>query len=104
MKFTDFGDVVTFDTTYRTNRYDMPLAMFVGCTIQLQCVVFAQALLRDERTDTFEWVLCQFKQCMDFKDPVTIFTGFEFSDILLNIIRFLLRHCPLHLTSFLCCY
>jgi hypothetical protein len=28
--FVDYGDVVTFDTTYRTNRYSMPLAMFVG--------------------------------------------------------------------------
>ncbi|XP_041001739.1 protein FAR-RED ELONGATED HYPOCOTYL 3-like [Juglans microcarpa x Juglans regia] len=26
-----FGDVVTFDTTYLTNRYGMPFAPFVGC-------------------------------------------------------------------------
>lgn len=26
----DYGGVVTFDTTYRTNRYNMPVAMFAG--------------------------------------------------------------------------
>ncbi|XP_024033677.1 protein FAR1-RELATED SEQUENCE 5-like [Citrus clementina] len=28
--YKDFGDVVTFDTTYLTNKYDMPFAPFVG--------------------------------------------------------------------------
>jgi hypothetical protein len=53
----------------------MSLAMFVGFNNQLQNVVFAQALIRDEHTDTFEWVLQQFKNSMDGKDPITIFTG-----------------------------
>ena len=70
-----YGDVVTFDTTYRTNRYSMPLAMFIGFNNQLQNVVFAQALIRDEREDTFKWVFEQFKECMGGKDPITIFIG-----------------------------
>jgi hypothetical protein len=53
----------------------MPLAIFVGFINQLQNVVFALALIRDERTDTFEWVLQQFKNCMDGKNPITIFIG-----------------------------
>jgi hypothetical protein len=52
----------------------MPLAMFVRFNNQLQNVVFAQALIRDERIDIFEWLLQQFKNCMDGKDPITIFT------------------------------
>jgi len=28
--YKEFGDVVTFDTTYLTNKYDMPFAPFVG--------------------------------------------------------------------------
>jgi hypothetical protein len=58
----------------------MPLAMFVGFNNQLQNMVFAQALIRDERTYTFEWVLQQFKNCMDGKDPITIFTGKKMAD------------------------
>jgi translation initiation factor 2 beta subunit (eIF-2beta)/eIF-5 len=53
----------------------MPLAMFVGLNNQLQNVVFAQALIRDEHTEIFERVLQQFKNCMDGKDPITIFIG-----------------------------
>ena len=27
--YKDFGDVVTFDTTYLTNKYDMPLLLLL---------------------------------------------------------------------------
>jgi hypothetical protein len=53
----------------------MPLAMFVGFNNQLQNRIFAQALIRDERADTFEWVFRQFKSCMNGKEPTIIFTG-----------------------------
>ena len=29
----EFGDVITFDSTYLTNKYDMPFAAFVGSII-----------------------------------------------------------------------
>ncbi|KAK3153632.1 hypothetical protein QOZ80_2BG0178640 [Eleusine coracana subsp. coracana] len=48
--------------------------MFVGCNNQLQNVIFAQALIRDERADTFEWGFSKFRECMGYKDPITIFT------------------------------
>jgi MULE transposase domain len=73
--YADFGDCVTFDTTYRTNVYSMPLAMFVGCNHQLQNVVFAQALIRDEKANTFEWVFESFLECMGGKMPICILTG-----------------------------
>jgi hypothetical protein len=72
---TDYSEVVTFDTTYRTNQYSMPLAMFVGFNNQMQNVVFGQALLRDEKADTFEWLFRQFQICVRGKDPIVIFTG-----------------------------
>ncbi|XP_039841682.1 protein FAR-RED IMPAIRED RESPONSE 1-like [Panicum virgatum] len=61
--YVDYSSVVTFDTTYRTNQYSMPLAMFVGFNNKLQNVVFGQALLRDERADTFEWLVRQGSYC-----------------------------------------
>jgi hypothetical protein len=51
-EYVDFGDVITFDTTHKTNR-KMPLAMFVGCSNNLKNVSLGQALLQDETTDTF---------------------------------------------------
>ncbi|CAL4969684.1 unnamed protein product [Urochloa decumbens] len=72
--YADYSGVVTFDTTYKTNQYSMPLAMFVGFNSQLQNVVFGQALLRDEKADTFEWLFKQFRACMGGRDPIVIFT------------------------------
>jgi hypothetical protein len=36
----DFGDVITLDTTHKTNKDRMPLAIFVGLNHQLLNVVF----------------------------------------------------------------
>ncbi|CAO2144062.1 unnamed protein product [Urochloa humidicola] len=72
--YADYSSVVTFDTTYKTNQYSMPLAMFVGFNSQLQNVIFGQALLRDEKADTFLWLFEQFRICMCAKDPIVIFT------------------------------
>ena len=56
--YSDFGDVVTFDTTFKTNRYNMPLAMFVGANHHFQTVIFGAVLLTEETTDAFhhQWV------------------------------------------------
>lgn len=74
-EYADFGDVVTFDTTHKTNLYDKPLAMFVGANHHLQCTIFGFALLGDETTETFEWVFSTFKKCMDGVSPQCILTG-----------------------------
>lgn len=75
-EYRDFGDVVTFDTTYKTNMYNMPLAMFVGANHQLQNIMFGQALLQDEQANTFEWLFGAFQNCMSgSRDPRCILTG-----------------------------
>jgi zinc finger SWIM domain-containing protein 3 len=43
-----FGDVVFFDTTYRTSKEYRPLAMFVGFNHHREVVIFRAALLYDE--------------------------------------------------------
>jgi hypothetical protein len=77
-EYVDFGDVVTFDTTHKTNRKKMPLAMFVGCSNNLKNVSFGQVLLRDETTDIFRWLFKSFKSCMGSRQPFVILTGAYF--------------------------
>lgn len=77
-EYVDFGDVITFDTTHKTNNKKMPLAMFVGCSNNLKNVSFGQALLRDETTDTFRWLFESFKSCMGGRQPFVILTGAYF--------------------------
>ncbi|XP_022883581.1 protein FAR1-RELATED SEQUENCE 5-like [Olea europaea var. sylvestris] len=51
--YKEFGDVVTFDTTYLTKRYDMPFAPFVGVNQHGQSALFNCSLVCNENTDTF---------------------------------------------------
>jgi len=62
-EYKDFGDVITFDTTHKTNRKNMPLGMFVGANNNLKNVSFGQALLQDETTESFKWLFETFKNC-----------------------------------------
>ncbi|XP_074342870.1 protein FAR1-RELATED SEQUENCE 5-like [Apium graveolens] len=54
MAYQNFGDVMAFDITYRTNRYAMPFVPFTGVNHHYQSVIFGFALMRDEHASTFE--------------------------------------------------
>ncbi|XP_034197598.1 protein FAR1-RELATED SEQUENCE 5-like [Prunus dulcis] len=69
-----FGDVVVFDTTYRTNRYNMICAPFVGVNHHWKNVLFGCAFLLDEKTDSFIWLFETFLESMGGRKPKTIFT------------------------------
>ncbi|KAF5480160.1 hypothetical protein F2P56_000926 [Juglans regia] len=43
-----FGDVVTFDTTYLTNRYGMPFAPFVGTWLKCMDGIAPKAIITDQ--------------------------------------------------------
>ncbi|KAL3828181.1 hypothetical protein ACJIZ3_016983 [Penstemon smallii] len=68
-----FGDVVIFDTTFRTNKYNMVCAPFVGINHHWQNVLLGCAFLLDETTSSFTWVFEAFLEAMG-KAPETIFT------------------------------
>ncbi|KAG0540465.1 hypothetical protein BDA96_03G411500 [Sorghum bicolor] len=72
--YKHFGDVVTFDTTYRTNLYNLPFGIFVGVNNHYQPIVFGGVLLRHERTEDFEWAFSNFIEIMGGKQPQTILT------------------------------
>ncbi|XP_062180213.1 protein FAR1-RELATED SEQUENCE 5-like [Phragmites australis] len=74
LNFELFGDVVTFDTTYRTNKYEMPFAPFVGVNNHYQSTIFGGALLREETIESFKWLFGTFKKCMNGKEPKSILT------------------------------
>lgn len=73
--YRHFGDVVTFDTTYRTNLYNLPFGIFVGVNNHYQSIIFGGVLLNHERTEDFEWTFRNFVEIMDGKQPQTILTG-----------------------------
>ncbi|XP_042016181.1 protein FAR1-RELATED SEQUENCE 5-like [Salvia splendens] len=61
-----FGDIVSFNTTYSTNRYCMVFGPFTGKD-NLGCpVTFGVGFMSNEGADAFSWLLSEFVYCMGF--------------------------------------
>nr|XP_009596355.1 protein FAR1-RELATED SEQUENCE 11-like [Nicotiana tomentosiformis] len=70
-----FGDVVIFDTTYRLNRYEMPLGVWIGVDNHGNSIFFCVCvLLRNKKAFSFSWALKSFVLLMNGKHPQTILT------------------------------
>ena len=54
------GDVVVFDTTYRTNKYGMPFVPFVGLTHHHTPAFFGCGIISDQSLDSYVWLLRAF--------------------------------------------
>ncbi len=72
--YAHFGDVVTFDTTFGTNRDHRPLGVFVGFNHFRETVIFGGALLYDETFESFKWLFETFLAAHNQKHPKTIYT------------------------------
>ncbi|XP_047320296.1 protein FAR-RED IMPAIRED RESPONSE 1-like [Impatiens glandulifera] len=69
-----FSDVITFDTTYLTNSYDMPIAPFVGVNHHGQSILLGCGLLSSENTESFIWLFKSWLTCMLGRAPKAIIT------------------------------
>lgn len=69
-----FGDVLVFDSTYRTNRNNLICAPFVGVNHHWKNTLFGCAFLLDETAESFTWLFDVFLESMGNKAPKTIFT------------------------------
>ncbi|KAL2462187.1 Protein FAR1-RELATED SEQUENCE [Abeliophyllum distichum] len=72
--YKEFGDAVTFDTTYLTNRYDILLAPFVGVNHHGQSTMLGCGLISNEDTQIFTWPFRTRLECMEGKAPIVIIT------------------------------
>ncbi|KAK9749888.1 hypothetical protein RND81_02G158000 [Saponaria officinalis] len=70
-----YHDVVIFDTTYRTNRYNLICGALVGINNHRSNIMFGCAFLSDEKTETFEWLFNALNESMgEDVIPTSIFT------------------------------
>ena len=51
--YSHFGDVITFDTTYSTNRDARPLRVFLSLNHHREAVLVGGAVLYDETIESF---------------------------------------------------
>ncbi|KAF8395455.1 hypothetical protein HHK36_019401 [Tetracentron sinense] len=69
-----FGDVVSFDSTYLTNKYKMPFAPFIGVNHHFQSILLGCAIIADETTSTYVWLMRTWLKAMGGKAPKAIVT------------------------------
>ncbi|KAK6913852.1 FAR1 DNA binding domain [Dillenia turbinata] len=67
-----FGDAIVFDTTYRSNNYIVPLAMFLGVNHHRQPVLLACAVIADESKESYVWVFQTWLRAMSGRCPVSM--------------------------------
>jgi 5S rRNA maturation endonuclease (ribonuclease M5) len=77
--YAHFGDVVTFDTTFGTNKESRSFGVFVGFNHFRETVIFGAALLYSETCESFKWPFETFTQAHNGKKPRTIFTDQDFA-------------------------
>ena len=74
LDYAYFGDVVTFDTTFGTNKEYRPFGVFLGLNQFRETTIFGAAILFDETEDSFLWLFETFLAAHNGKQPRTIYT------------------------------
>ncbi|XP_074291766.1 protein FAR1-RELATED SEQUENCE 5-like [Silene latifolia] len=67
--YSFFGDAVSFDPTYGTNKYDMVFTPFTSVNHHRKSVLFAGCLLLHEDDISFQWTFQRFLDCHGTKEP-----------------------------------
>ncbi|KAK1397110.1 hypothetical protein POM88_006973 [Heracleum sosnowskyi] len=67
-----YGDAVSFDAIFDTNKYNMIFAPFTGVDKHYKCVTFAACLLSQESIEDYTWAFDHFVKAI--RNPVVIVT------------------------------
>nr|GEY69280.1 hypothetical protein [Tanacetum cinerariifolium] len=71
--YKEFGDIISFDATFRTSKYDMDFVSFTGIDNHLKCVNFGSGMLLKEETEAYTWLLTSFMTAHE-KQPTMVVT------------------------------
>ncbi|RYR53384.1 hypothetical protein Ahy_A06g028454 [Arachis hypogaea] len=69
-----FKDVVSFDTTYNTNKYNLVLGSFVGVNHHGQSTLLGCSLMKNEDIQSFRLLFDCWLRCMGGKAPKGMLT------------------------------
>ncbi|XP_057770834.1 protein FAR1-RELATED SEQUENCE 5-like [Salvia miltiorrhiza] len=62
--FKLYGDAVSYDATYRTNKYKLIFTPFTGRDNHGRCITFGAALISNEDVESYSWVFSKFVESM----------------------------------------
>ncbi|XP_074297946.1 protein FAR1-RELATED SEQUENCE 5-like [Silene latifolia] len=69
-----FGEVLSADATYGTNKYDMVFVPFTGVDHHKRCITFGAGLIGDESIECYTWLFKTFLEAMGGCQPRIIIT------------------------------
>lgn len=72
--YRNFSDVVFFDTFYIRNKYKIPFVPITGVNHHFQLILLGCALIGDESTSTFVWLMRTWFKAMGGPTPRVIIT------------------------------
>ena len=64
----------SMDSTYKTNKYNLPFVLLVGVNHHHQKIIYGSALLNVEIEEAYTWLLQTFHEGMNNKLPVSMVT------------------------------
>jgi zinc finger SWIM domain-containing protein 3 len=74
LDYEAFGDVFVFDSTYKTNRYNLPLVPFVWVNHHRNIVIFRCVIISHDNIESYVWMLHTFSEAMIQKHLVSVIT------------------------------
>jgi hypothetical protein len=70
----EYHDVILNDNTAKTNRYQMPLSLFLVVDNNTKSRLVAQALVSDETVESYKWILDCTKHATTMTEPLVFVT------------------------------
>ncbi|XP_022017740.1 protein FAR1-RELATED SEQUENCE 5-like [Helianthus annuus] len=70
--FMEFGDVISFDATFKTNKYKMVFVPFTGIDNHCRNVTLGARLLASESIDSYKWLLNSFVKSFGRQPKVVV--------------------------------
>ncbi|GJR78678.1 FAR1-related sequence 5-like protein [Tanacetum coccineum] len=73
--YKEFGDIVSFDATFNSNKYNMKFVPFIGIDNHGKCVTLGLGMLLHEDTKSYTWLLKAFMTSF-LKEPTMIIPAY----------------------------
>ncbi|GJZ89869.1 FAR1-related sequence 5-like protein [Tanacetum coccineum] len=71
--YKEFGDIVYFDATFNSNKYNMKFVPFIGIDNHGKCVTLGSGMILHKDTQSYMWLLTAFMTAF-LKEPTMIVT------------------------------
>ncbi|CAB4492897.1 unnamed protein product [Rhizophagus irregularis] len=96
-----YHDVIMHDNTYKTNRYNRPLSLFVTPDNNLKTRIVAQAIVDDETQLSYEWVFQCVKEAIGVSPKVFVTDGNSAvnATVIIQFLNTFHMHCIWHISQ-----